>query len=128
MDKKSLFFMIGVVELRNRGAAIILKEDEVALIKRVKGNRTYYVFPGGGIETGETPEQATIREAYEELDVHIRIEHLLGKVEWNGIQYFFLSKIIGEHSVQEKVKSTQLEMCLTEHMNLYGFTSVSSIQ
>lgn len=95
MDKKSLFFKIGVVELRNRGAAIIFKEDEVVLIKRVKGDRTYYVFPGGGIETGETPEQATIREAYEELGVHIRIEHLLGKVEWNGIQYFFLSKIIG---------------------------------
>ena len=37
----------------------------------------YYVFPGGGIEKEKSPEQATIREAFEELGVHISIKDSL---------------------------------------------------
>ena len=52
---------------RNRGAAIIVQEGKIALIKRIREDETYYVFPGGGIEEGETPEEATKREIFEEL-------------------------------------------------------------
>ncbi len=62
--------------IRNRGAAIIVQEGE-----------TYYVFPGGGIEEGETPEEATKREIYEELGVHIELEHLIATVEYKGTEY-----------------------------------------
>ena len=48
--------------IRNRGAAIIVQEGKIALIKRIREEETYYVFPGGGIEEGETPEEATKRE------------------------------------------------------------------
>lgn len=53
--------------IRNRGAAIIVQEGKIALIKRIREEETYYVFPGGGIEECETPEEATKREVYEEL-------------------------------------------------------------
>ena len=53
--------------IRNRGAAIIVQEGKIALIKRIREEETYYVFPGGGIEEGETPEEAMKREVYEEL-------------------------------------------------------------
>lgn len=56
---------------RNRGAAIIVQEGKIALIKRIQEDETYYVFPGGGIEEGETPEEATKREIFEELGVYI---------------------------------------------------------
>lgn len=62
--------------IRNRGAAIIVQGGKIALIKRIRKGETYYVFPGGGIEEGEIPEEATKREAYEELGVHIEVEHL----------------------------------------------------
>ena len=80
--------------LRNRGSAVIIKSNKVALIKRVKGDCVYFVFPGGGIEEGESPEEATIRETLEELGVHIRIIDEFGEVEFNGTQYFYLSEII----------------------------------
>ncbi|PFV77692.1 DNA mismatch repair protein MutT [Bacillus sp. AFS059628] len=81
--------------IRNRGVAIIVQEGKIALIKRIRDGETYYVFPGGGIEEGETPEEATKREAYEELGVHIEVEHLIAKVEYKGTEYYFNAHIIG---------------------------------
>lgn len=81
--------------MRNRGSAILIKNNKVALIKRTRNGQVYYVFPGGGIEKGETPEKATIREAMEELGVRIRIESFFDRVHYNGTQYYFLASIIG---------------------------------
>ncbi|MEH7236637.1 NUDIX domain-containing protein [Bacillus sp. JJ1562] len=50
----------------------------------------YYVFPGGGIEIGESPEECT----YEELGVKVKLHECIGTVEYSGKQYFFLSEII----------------------------------
>ncbi len=52
---------------RNRMRLSLLQEGKIALIKRIQEDETYYVFPGGGIEEGETPEEATKREIFEEL-------------------------------------------------------------
>ena len=81
--------------IRNRGGAIIVQEGKIALIKRIREGETYYVFPGGGIEEGETAEEATKREIYEELGVHIKVEHLIAKVEYKGTEYYFNAHIIG---------------------------------
>ncbi|MGE1125894.1 NUDIX hydrolase [Bacillus wiedmannii] len=80
--------------IRNRGGAIIVQEGKIALIKRIREGETYYVFPGGGIEEGETAEEATKREIYEELGVHIKVEHLIAKVEYKGTEYYFNAHII----------------------------------
>ena len=81
--------------IRNRGAAIIVQEGKIALIKRIRDGETYYVFPGGGIEEDETAEEAAKREVYEELGVHIEVEHLIAKVEYKGTEYYFNAHIIG---------------------------------
>ncbi|MDN4606444.1 NUDIX hydrolase [Sporosarcina highlanderae] len=81
--------------MRNRGTAVIIKEDMVAVIQRIRDGTEYYVFPGGGIEDGESPEEATVREAMEELGVQIEIQTLIGTVNNNGTQHFFLSTIVG---------------------------------
>ena len=81
--------------MRNRGAAVIIEEDKVAVIKRNRNGKEYYVFPGGGIEVDESPEQATIREVFEELGVQIVITEHLGVVQFHGMQYYFLAKIVG---------------------------------
>ncbi|MFX3675155.1 MAG: NUDIX domain-containing protein [Paenisporosarcina sp.] len=80
--------------MRNRGSAVLIEDNKVALIKRIKVDCVYYVFPGGGIEEGETPEEATKREAFEELGVQIFIKKEFSKIEFNGTQYFYLADII----------------------------------
>lgn len=49
------------------------------LIRRFKNGQKYVVFPGGGIEAGETPEEATIREIKEELSLDAKIDKFLFK-------------------------------------------------
>ncbi|HJF33499.1 MAG TPA: NUDIX domain-containing protein [Sporosarcina psychrophila] len=81
--------------MRNRGSSVLIEKNKVALIKRVKENCVYYVFPGGGIEEGETPEEATERETFEELGVKIKIKEHVCSVDFIGTQYFYLADIVG---------------------------------
>ena len=49
---------------RNSARSIIIKDGKVAMIHSLKYD--YYKFPGGGIEHGENPVEAMIRETKEE--------------------------------------------------------------
>jgi 8-oxo-dGTP diphosphatase len=80
--------------MRDRGSVVIIENGKAALIKRIRADSVYYVFPGGGIEKGETPKEAAKREAYEELGVEVKILECIAKINFNGTQYFFLSEII----------------------------------
>ena len=80
--------------LRDRAAVILVENNQVALIKRIRNNSVYYVFPGGEIDEGEDPETAAKREAFEELGVKVNVSECLSKVEFNGTQYFFLAEIV----------------------------------
>ena len=79
---------------RNRGSVIIIEDGKVALIKRNNKGSIYYVFPGGGIEDSETPEMASEREAFEELGVKVQVNECICKLDYEGIQYFFLAEIL----------------------------------
>ena len=80
--------------MRDRGSVILIENNKVALIKRTREDTVYYVFPGGGIEEGETPEMGAVREASEELGVRVQLNELLATVFYNGTQYFFLADIL----------------------------------
>jgi len=80
--------------MRDRGSVILIENNKVALIKRTREDAVYYVFPGGGIEEGETPEMGAVREAFEELGVRVQLNELLATFYYNGAQYFFLADII----------------------------------
>ncbi|THE09859.1 NUDIX domain-containing protein [Bacillus timonensis] len=80
--------------MRDRGSVVLIKDKKVGLIKRNIDDIVYYVFPGGGVEPGESPQECAIREAYEELGVQVKIHECIGTVNYCGTQYFFLSEII----------------------------------
>ncbi len=60
-------------------AALTNQEDEILLQRRPKGRSMagLWEFPGGKVETGESPESAIIREIKEELGVDIESENLI---------------------------------------------------
>jgi len=79
----------------SRSAAILITGKHIALIKRRREGRLYYVFPGGQIEEGESPEQAVVREIEEELGLNVQVERLAVKVFYREkIQYYFIIRTI----------------------------------
>ncbi|MCQ2423080.1 MAG: NUDIX domain-containing protein [Lachnospiraceae bacterium] len=52
--------------MRDRSVAFVVRDGKILMERLTYGGRTFYSIPGGGIEDGETPEQAAIRELKEE--------------------------------------------------------------
>ena len=87
--------------MKERVRAIIKMGDEILLIHRIKKEREYWVFPGGGIEKNdENKKTALIRECSEELGVKVRVGALfassvLGEPGNEQCEYFYSCDIIG---------------------------------
>jgi 8-oxo-dGTP pyrophosphatase MutT (NUDIX family) len=60
--------------MKKRVRAVIAEEDRYLLIHRTKGEREYWVFPGGGVEEeDDSLEMALQRECEEELGVQVEV-------------------------------------------------------
>jgi 8-oxo-dGTP diphosphatase len=90
-------------------------EERVLMVKNTKND--LWSLPGGGVETGETLEQAAVREAYEETGLTITVENILCVNEAFMMDHdhhvlfiTFKGKIIGgELSIQDKKGISEVE-------------------
>jgi 8-oxo-dGTP pyrophosphatase MutT (NUDIX family) len=57
-----------------RAGAFIVDKGKILLIHRFFQGREYYVIPGGGVEEGETLEEAAIREVKEETNLDAKLK------------------------------------------------------
>jgi len=83
--------------MRIRAGIILIKDNKVALIERHRAGLHYFVFPGGGVDEGESPEQAAIRETMEELGLEVAIKHKVAEVHLGqkSRQVYFLVEQTG---------------------------------
>ncbi len=58
---------------RVRVAALILLDGKVLLVRHRKGPSVYHLLPGGGVETGETLDEALLREVAEETGLRVTL-------------------------------------------------------
>ncbi len=74
---KAASFLWKIVKPKSFGArAMLIKGDEVLLVKHTY--QTSWYFPGGGLKTGETYEEAIRRELKEELNAEVYKLELFG--------------------------------------------------
>ncbi|HET9911122.1 MAG TPA: NUDIX domain-containing protein [Anaerolineales bacterium] len=83
--------------MRIRAGIVLIKENKVALMERYRAGFHYFIFPGGGVDEGETPEQAAVREAMEELGIEIAIRQKVAEIQvgQRSRQIYFLVEQIG---------------------------------
>lgn len=93
--------------MKKSGAfAIVTKEQKVLLVllpvRAEYGNM--WNLPGGVVETGETLEDAAMREVLEETGIHCTIKTVISKIENDKyiITMFTAEYSHGEIAVQEK--------------------------
>jgi 8-oxo-dGTP pyrophosphatase MutT (NUDIX family) len=72
-----------------RARVVIVRDGCIALIRRVRDGHTYFLFPGGGVEAGETPEQAAHREAVEELGVEVELGEVVHEESFGGTRFVY---------------------------------------
>lgn len=84
--------------MRTRAGIVLIEDDKVALIERHRAGLEYFVFPGGGVDEGETPEQAAVREAMEELGVEVVVKQKVAEIhiETSRQVYFLVERVTGE--------------------------------
>ena len=88
-------FLLNIAEQRivASGGLIINEKDEVLLLQTSKGkDREKWLFPGGKLEYAESPEDAFIRECYEETGLIISEIALINERKYtarSGNEYLF---------------------------------------
>jgi ADP-ribose pyrophosphatase YjhB (NUDIX family) len=79
--------------MRRASRAIIIKDGQLLVTKRNKFGSEYYILIGGGVDIGETIEQALTRELKEESGVvvnHPRLVFIEDSGAMYGLQHIFL--------------------------------------
>ena len=85
--------------MRRRAGIILIEHNQLALIERHRAGQHYFIFPGGGVDEGETDEQAAIREAEEELGIRVEILHKAVEIRRSNKRdqvYFMVRQVSGE--------------------------------
>ena len=98
-------------------AAVILQDGKLFATQRGYGEwKDWWEFPGGKIESGETPEEALKREIREELATEIEVKELLTTIDYDYSKFhltmhcYLCTILSGQPSLLEYEDARWLEM------------------
>lgn len=71
-------------KIRTAARAIIIKDHSLLVLRGTGLQGEFYTLPGGGQRHGEALQEALLREVMEEVDLQVKVEHLLFVNEFIG--------------------------------------------
>lgn len=118
---------------RVRIALLMIEKDKILLVRHRKGEKTYWLLPGGGLEYGETISECAKREALEELSLEIALGDLLFANESipsdkhrHVLNLYYQAKVIGGQiklgDEEVLAEAAWIEIDLIDELTLYPNT------
>lgn len=79
-----------------RAVGLVFINDQILLMRRESSGKKYFTFPGGGVESNETVEEAVVREIKEECNFNVKVIRLVYHHDLinDGDHYFYLCDYI----------------------------------
>lgn len=109
--------------MRQRPCAIIIKDNKILVMKRVRDNTIYFTFPGGHVEESEDLQTTLKREIKEELNFDImnfkeifRVSDFSPRDNDNVESIFYL---ISDFKGELQLGGPEIERMRTEKNNYY---------
>ena len=65
---------------RPRACGALIHNNSILMVRHVEPSHSYWTLPGGGVEAGESPAEAAVREGWEETSLRVQSVRLL----WEG--------------------------------------------
>ena len=102
----------GVAFVRPSARCIVIQNGRVAMLHSLRYD--YYVFPGGGIEPGESGEEAMMREAREEAGLVVVREfgcvRRVQKSAYKGSDYFIQDNYYYLCQAEKEIQPQKLDV------------------
>lgn len=106
--------------MRRAVRAIVIKDDQILVMKRNKFGHKYMCLVGGGIDVGEQPLQSLVREVREESSLEIanpRLVFVEQSGDPYGTQYIYLCDYV---SGEPELSANSVEAAINKDgQNLY---------
>lgn len=101
----------GSVNFQQSARVIVFKDNQMLVMNRNKFGKMYRTLVGGGVEPGETPDKAAIRETLEESSIVIRKPKKIFTEtvpEYNVVQHIYICEYVsGEPSLHPESEESE---------------------
>lgn len=82
----------------DRACVVVWDNGRLLMVRQAYRSAIIWTFPGGGIEPGESPERAAVREVQEEVRMEVRLIGLLSRrprMQATGVYHCYLGRAVG---------------------------------
>jgi len=91
--------------------AVVIHEDGQRILLHKREDFRIWSLPGGGLDDGETAEQAAIRETLEETGYQIAVDRFVGSyqlVQFGNLRQVYCGHVIGGQALDEGPETVEV--------------------